>query len=466
MTNWYPSLAAFDEGPRYVAIADALGEDVAAGRLAPGDRLPTHRDLAWRLGVTVGTVSRAYAEAERRGLVTGEVGRGTFVRASTAVEANLPAIPAENDAGSSLIDLSYNFPPPTAEDNALGATLRAIGKEANAAALLSYQPSAGQGGHREAGAAWLERHGLNVSADDVVITNGAQHAISVVLASLTRPGDRIAAEVLTYPVLKLIAEMLGLRVTGIAMDEHGILPDAFDAACRVGGLKALYCMPTMHNPTTQTLSEDRRAALAKIARAHGVALIEDDLMRLLGNEAPPPLAALASDITYYITSLSKTVAPGLRVGFVAGPRNTAESLAGTVRATAWMCTPLGVEVAARWITDGTAMRILAARQRELEARRRIVLAALSGYAASCAPGSMNAWLQLPEPWTATAFVQAARRRGVGLTPAEAFALDRRDRTPAVRVCFGAVPARARLEEALGVLTDLLDRPSGALSAVV
>jgi DNA-binding transcriptional MocR family regulator len=342
-----------------------------------------------------------------------------------------------------------------------------MGNDPHLAALLPYQPSAGRRAHRAAGSSWLERHGLDVPADDVVITNGAQHAAAVVLASLTRPGDRVAVEAFTYPVFKLIAQMLGLRVTGIAMDKQGILPDAFEAACQAGDLKALYCIPTMHNPTTATLAGDRRAALAEIARRHGVALIEDDLMRLMTDAAPPPLATLAPDVTYYITSLSKTVAPGLRVGFIAGPRGSAQRLAGAVRATAWMSTPLGVEVAARWIADGTADRMLAARRQELAARRGTVRAALNGYTAACAPGSMNAWLQLPEPWTANAFVNEARQRGIVLTPAEAFAVDRRDRTPAVRICFGSAPDRARLEEALGVLTDLLERPpSEALPAIV
>lgn len=466
MTNWLPDTSSL-EGPRYVAIADALARDIAAGDLPPGTRLPTHRDLAWRLGVTVGTVSRAYAEAERRGFVTGEVGRGTFIRGSPLAEATLPPIPSEDRGAPALIDLSYNFPPPTVEDGALGATLRAMGDDPHATTLLPYQPSAGRRAHREAAAVWLGRHGLGVAPDEVVITNGAQHAIAVVLASLTRPGDRIAAEAFTYPVVKLTAQMLGLRVTGIAMDEHGIRPEAFAAACRAGGLKALYCVPTLHNPTTGTLSEDRRAALVEVARAHGVALIEDDLMRLMGEGAPPPLAALAPERTYYITSLSKTVAPGLRVGFVAAPRQAVERLAEVVRATGWMTTPLGVEVAARWITDGTAERILTARRREVEARRLKVRAAFRGYTAACAPGSMNAWLQLPEPWTANAFAQAARDRGVVLTPAEAFAIDRRDRTPAVRICFGSAPDHARLDAALAILTDLLERPTtGALPAIV
>jgi DNA-binding transcriptional MocR family regulator len=464
MTNWLPDLSE-QSGPRYMAIADALAADVAEGRVKPGERLPTHRDLAWNLKVTVGTVSRAYAEAERRGLVSGEVGRGTYVRSAlaTADQAWHETAPA----GDGFVDLTFNFPPSAGEKEALAGTLRQIADDPRAPGLLDYQASTGLPAHREAGAAWLSRDGLEVGPDRIVVTAGAQHAILVTLAALVRSGDRILCEAVTYPNLKLLARMLGLRLDGLSMDREGLLPDAFEAACRAGDVKALYCIPTLHNPTTATMSEGRRRDVAEIAQRHGVAILEDDILRRFADDPPPPIAAFAPEQTYFITSLSKTTAPGLRSGYVAGPEGAAERLGAGVRATCWMAAPMTAEIAARWIADGTAERILDARRRECAARRQRVLEALAPWEVDCAPGSLHLWLHLPEPWRATDFAAEARRRGVGLSPAEAFAVGRRELTHAVRLCFGAPAGRAALDRGIAIVRELLeDGPSETFGALV
>ncbi len=465
MTNWTPDLAS-RSGPRYLAIADALAADVAAGNFHSGDRLPTHRDLAWRMGVTVGTVSRAYAEAERRGLIGGEVGRGTYIRAAPADAGNLLA--HDRDESENLIDLTFNFPPPAAEGGVLGETLVEIaGDENELQSLLAYQPCAGRRAHRAAGAKWIALSGLEVDPERVVVTGGAQHGMLTALAALTRPGDRVATEALSYPGIKLAARLLGLRLDGLAMDDDGIIPEAFDALCRSGEIKALYCVPTLQNPTTITMPAERRAAIAGIARRHGVAIVEDDLMRLLIPDAPPPITSYAPELSYYITSLSKTVAPGLRIGFVAGPPEAVDRLAAAVRTACWMAAPLTIEVGARWITDGRAERILAARRREAAARRTRTLAILGHYDVKCGEGSLHLWLSVPDPWHASALVAEARARGVAITPADAFAIKRQDATHAVRVCFGAAVDMAALERAVNILAELLEsEPPESLGAVV
>ncbi len=465
MTNWAPDLAG-RSGPRYLAIADALAADVAAGRFHAGDRLPTHRDLAWRMGVTVGTVSRAYAEAERRGLIGGEVGRGTYVRAATPDDDNL--LRRDADDPDNLIDLTFNFPPPAAEGAVLAKTLEDMaGDSALLQSCLSYRPCAGARAHRTAGAAWLALSGLEIAPERIVVTAGAQHGVLSALAALTRPGDRVACEALSYPGIKLIGRLLGLRLEGLPMDNEGVLPEAFDALCRGGEVKALYCTPTLQNPTTATMSTARRAAIAEVSRRHGVAMVEDDIMRLLTEGGPPPLATFAPELSYYVTSLSKTVAPGLRIGFVAGPEGAEDKLAAAVRTTCWMATPLAIEVGARWIADGTARRILATRRRETIARRARALAALQGHDVDCPEGSLHLWLHLPDPWRASALVAEAQARGVAIAPAETFAVGRRDTPHAVRVCFGAAPDMAALDRALGTLNELLDsEPPQSLAAVV
>lgn len=465
MTSWTPDLAKHS-GPRYLAIAEALAADVAAGRFQPGERLPTHRDLAWRLGVTVGTVSRAYAEAERRGLVGGEVGRGTYVRGEPPEVSHLLSRDAEDR--DNLVDLTFNFPPAAAEGGLLAQTLKDMAADpGQLQAALSYQPSAGRKAHRTAGAAWLKLCGLTADPETIVVSAGAQHGVLATLSALTRPGDRIATEALSYPGIKLIAHQIGLRLEPVAMDADGVLPDSFEALCRAGEIKALYCTPTLQNPTTATMSDARRTALAAVAGKYGVPIIEDDLMRLLLPDAPPPIATYAPDLTVHVTSLSKTVAPGLRIGFVAAAPQIADRIAAAVRTTCWMSTPLAVEVGARWIADGTGERILETRRRETAIRRARALDVLGKYAPQCPEGSLHLWLQVPEPWRANDLVTEARARGVAIAGAEAFAIGRRDTPHAVRVCYGAAPDLAALDRAVKVIDGLLQSdPPEALGAVV
>ena len=463
MTSWQPDLASHP-GPRYAAIADALAADIAAGSLTTGDRLPTHRDLAWRLGVTVGTVSRAYAEAGRRGLVSGEVGRGTYVRTVVPAVALAMAGPAAEDT---FIDMTLNFPAAGSEAAAIGPTLQEMAADPATAGLLRYHPNGGLPEHRATGAEWLGRCDLPVTAERVLVTAGAQHGVIVVLASLTRPGDRILTEGVTYPGVQLVARLLGLHLDPLPLDAHGLQPEALEAACRRGGYRALYCIPTLQNPTTVTMPAERRQAIVDIARRYNLPILEDDIFRRLAPAPPPPLCALAPDLVYYVTGLSKTTAPGLRVGFAAVPTVAVDRVASAIRSTCWIAPPIAVEIACRWIRDGSAEQILQDLRREAAWRRERTLRALSRWDVDCAPGALHIWLHLPEPWRSTDFAAEAKRRGLGVTPAEAFSVGRRAPSHAIRACFGPLPSRAALDKALGILTEMLeDRPQQAFGSIV
>ncbi len=426
---WVPSLEG--RSPvRYLAIVEALADAIAAGELRPGERLPTHRDLAYRLGVTVGTVTRAYAEAERRGFIAGEVGRGTYVRDLQTTAANFPIresapfreVDATGETGP--IDLSVNYPIREATDHLFGDTLKMLADEPGVAGLLEYQTNRGLLHHREAGVKLIGHSGLQTSADRVVVTCGAQHAMMAAFTTLTRPGDVVLTEALTYPGMKLIAGLLQLRLQGVAMDEHGLRPDAFEAACRTSQPKALYCMPTLQNPTTATMPEARRREIARIAETYGVAIVEDDIYGFLDPDAAPPLSHYAPSIGHYVMSVSKYMAPGLRVGFLAVPPGDPGGYIAAVRTTVWMAAPLAVEIAARWIMDGTGERLSAQLTQEAILRQRIVQECLAGFDYRTAPHSLHGWLSLPEPWRASQFAAEARARGVIMTPAEAFVVAR------------------------------------------
>ncbi len=461
MTIWRPEVSA-RTGPRYRAIAGALSDDIAAGRLKAGDRLPTHRDLAWSLGVTVGTVSRAYAEAGRMGLIAGEVGRGTFVRAAPPSGQALYG----EDRPDPLVVLNVVIPPPLRDSPDFADSLNAIASESPGDALISYQPSAGNEPYRRAGAAWIAKSGLDVDPDALILTVGAQHGILAALAAVTRPGDRIFTEALTYPGVQPAARLLGLRLEGLPIDDQGILPEALEAAAKSGRGRVLYCIPNLQNPTTAIMPEGRRRAIARLAERYDLTILEDDVFGLLLEVPPMPIACMAPSRTIFLTSVSKTLAPGLRVGFVAAPESAVERVVAAVGASAGMTPPLTAEVVTRWIGSGAAERILALRRREAGHRRQLVLDCLEGHEYRLPPGSLHLWLTVPEPWRAADFALAARNRGVVVTPAEAFVVEREAAPHAVRVAIGGARDRAALETALESLAQLLSAPPLAAATVM
>jgi DNA-binding transcriptional MocR family regulator len=461
MTIWSPWLQA-GKGPRYLAIVEALAHDLSSGLLPPAGRLPTHRELADRLGVSVGTVSRAYAEAARRGLVSGEVGRGTFARGAESASGD--AADAEG-----LVDLGQNHPPDPPAQPQRAALLAALGSviaQRDAGRLLDYPAAGGNAADRQAGASWIGRAGVEASADEVLVCTGSQHGLTVVLATLLEPGDLLLTEALTYAGVKAVAGLLHLRLRGLPIDAQGLRPDALEDACREGGAKALYLIPTHHNPTTAVMPEKRRREIVAVARAHGLAVVEDDVHGLLPEERPRPIAALAPERSYYLTSTSKTLAPGLRIAYVAAPPSMVPRLAASLRATTWAVAPLTAAVASAWILDGAADALLMARRQEARERQAIARERLAGADLQTQPEAYYLWLRLPDPWRGDAFAAEARARGVLVTPAEAFAVGREAAPHAVRLCVGAARTRAALGRGLDVVAGLLRAEDAAGSAVV
>jgi DNA-binding transcriptional MocR family regulator len=241
------------------------------------------------------------------------------------------------------------------------------------------------------------------------------------------------------------------------MDAQGLRPDALRAACRAGAPRVLYCQPTLHNPTTAVMSEARRRELVQIAQKHELLIVEDDVHGRLVEGGPPPLAALAPDLTVHLSGTAKTLAPGLRIGYVRAPRTLVSRLATAIRATTWMAAPLLAEVAAVWIEDGTADHILARNRKEAAARHRLALSVLGRFEVQSHPAAHHLWLHLPEPQRSETFTAAARRAGVAVTPALAFVVGAGAAPRAVRVCLGLARDRAQLEQGLRILAGILDQ---------
>jgi len=445
----------------YLGLADAIMADVERGALKPGDRLPTHRDLADALGVTVGTVTRGYAEAARRGLVRGEVGRGTVVALGQDTAAPWwggdATQPERIDLG--LVTGMYGLDPN------LAAGLRELAGRGDVQELLRYQPSRGMARHREIGAAWLTRFGLSVGPERVLITSGGQHALVVLFSTLFRPGERIAAAGLNYPGLMSAAALAGIRLVPLDCDEEGVLPESLDEACAREPVRGLYLMPGMHNPTTAVAGPQRLASLAAVVRQRGLLVVEDAAYALTAEDPTLTLAALAPERTFFVASVSKSIAGGLRVAFVVSPQEFVERLALGITGTTWLAAPLCVELACMWIADGTAGKVLARKRAEGARRSDLAREVLAGQSFRSRREGYFLWLELPEPWRGADFERAALERGVVVVAGESFALGQTAAPMAVRVSLSAARSREELRRGLMVLLELLrqqPRPGRAI----
>ena len=442
VSSWVPSLAG--EGPIYQRIIDAIIEARASGVLRPGDRLLPQRVLAERLGVDLATVTRAFSEARRRNLIDAASGRGTFVTAR-GIEAP-------------ILDLGMNIPP-APFGIALPALIRAgidtLLKRSSAEALLSYHPGPGSAAERGAAALWLEAAaGERPASDRIAVGSGAQALLTAVLLSQCREGDTVLADALTYPGFIGLARTLRLKLVGVEADAEGMRPDRLEAAAKQGA-RLLYLNPTLHNPTTLVMPEQRRLDIARIARRAHLTIIEDDPYRpLLGTEVPSSFLALAPDIAFHVATLSKCLSPFLRTAFLAAPSAEAlEGVASALRSVTLMAPPLMTSLAAEWVRNGTAAEIVTGVRTEIAARHAIAAALLSGNTHLHAAG-FHAWMELDEGQNAASVVETARSRGLAVNSAADFLVG--GAAPeAIRIALGAVESRDRLVEALTKLAALV-----------
>ncbi len=457
--DWTPTLDD-RSGPVYQRIVDALNADIASGRLRRGQQLPTHRALAKRLALDLTTVTRAYAEARQRGLTEARVGQGTFVAESMSLR--------HAGAGAPEFDLSMNLPPQPLEADLEGRLARGIAaleREAGFAAFLNYREPAGSQEERDVAATWLGRRIPSAHGDRIVISPGTQNAILNFLMTQIGPGGVVLTEALTYPGLKAAAAYAGVRVIGVATDAAGILPDALVAAARELGARAAYLTPAIHNPTTVTMPPARRREVAEVLRAHDLKLFEDDAYGALAPEAVP-LATLIPERTYLAASLSKCIAPGLRISLLLTPsRSAAAAMGHALRASVQMPVALMVALVTRWLHDGSADAIIAAIRSEAAARQKLAALALSGHRYAAHPNGHHIWVELPPGWSRPEFAAHVQRQGLVVVTSEAFAAGDASPPHAIRVALGAARSRAEVARALDILSVALKSPAASARVV-
>ncbi len=398
------------------------------------------------------TATRVYAELEAMGLVSGETGRGTFVR-----EASLPrGLGIEQQAAAAgMTDLNFNYPSLPGQADLLRSALRQLASSGDLEALLRYQPHGGRQHERETVARHLVSRGLRVSADQVAIVDGAQHGLATTVMALLQPGDVVAIDALSYPGFKVLAEAFRLELAPIPAAGHGPDLDALEALCKRRRVRAVYAMPTLHNPLGWVMSASRRRQLVAIARRHGLLVIEDAAYAFLAADPPAPLAALAPESTVYVSGLSKSVATGLRVGFVAAPAAWARKIERAIRATTWNTPGVMTAIACGWLDDGTVTRLEAEKRQDAMTRQGIAAEVLTGLRCVRHPASYFVWLPLAEEIRADKVAMALMSDRISVSTAEPFATTAQ--VPhALRLALGSVDLdtlRDALENVRRVIND-------------
>jgi DNA-binding transcriptional MocR family regulator len=437
--------------PAYLSLAEQVTRAIQDGRLPGGAQLPPHRKLADELGLSVQTVSRAYEELARRGLVAGEIGRGSFVLARRQ-EPSPPYLP---ERLVELVDLSILKPvcePMHVER--LKQALAWLAEALPASAALSFRPNMVFPRHRAIAVEWLKLCGLDAAPQNVTLTNGATAGMTVALMSVAPIGSTVATEAIGHHTLVPLANYLGLTLQGLPIDGHGLIPEALDAACRKAELRAVFVQPSVINPTATLMGAERREAIAAVARKHDIAIIENDVLGPLVEGRAPPVSAFAPERSLYITSFSKVTVPGLRIGYLVAPDRFAAAVANRHLVSNWMATPMVAEIASKWVTDGTALELVQWQRDALARRHAIADAVLDGHVPPVHRNSLHLWLTLPGSWTEEGFVAQARLRGVAVAPGLSFRISEEPWRPAVRVSLGST-VEAELEHGLGALAALL-----------
>ncbi|MBX4792784.1 PLP-dependent aminotransferase family protein [Klebsiella pneumoniae] len=420
---------------RYKAVVDRYAQAIRSGQLPAGTRLPTHRTLAAGERISLATATRVYRELEEMGLVSGETGRGTFVR-----DLSLPPGHGVDQqvVAADVVDLNFNYPSLPDQGDALREALRQLAMAGDIDSHLRYQPHAGRLAERDIIARHLTCQHFAPDAENVLIVNGAQHGLAVTVMGLLRPGDVVAVDALTYSGFKALAALYHLELAAIPCRPEGPDLQALHTLCQQRRVRAVYTMPTLHNPLGWVLNTGQRQALADLARQHDLLIIEDAAYARLVSHPPPPVVSYAPERTVYVTGFSKNIATGLRVGVVISPPRYRPEIERAIRATTWNTPTLISSLICAWIEDGTVARFETQKRQDARQRQQVARELLCGLPVVSHPDSYFVWLPLGEESRADRLANALMERRISVSTAEPFCVSATI-PQALRIALGSVP---------------------------
>ena len=462
MTIWTPILDS--ALPKYLALAQAIEEAINQGELKPEDKLPPQRRLADAIKVTIGTISRAYSEAERRGLVTAKTGSGTYVRTKNNINEIVDEM-AQDIAGK--IDMQMAFAPEGPQIKMLNRAMTSMAQsEQLLSNLLHYAPELGYPNHRKSFQRWLTDEPVALKDCDFLFTHGGQHAISVAINALCREGDIILIEDLVFPGILAAAQNKGVKLVSIAMDEQGIIPDKVLQACQRHKPRMIYLTPNSQNPCGTQLSIERRQTLVDICCEHNVFILEDDVQFIATKDKPKSMQELAPEQCIYLSSFSKRFSGAMRIGFLVAPNSIYNKIRLSLRASSWTNSPILIHWLCQWMDNGELAELEQWLVTEMTARQALAQQYLAAWKPNSQQTSFNLLLELPLGWLSHEFVAQAKEHGVLVRSADDYRVCQQIPSPAIRLCLSRPKTHVQLTDALVIIKTLLQQGPSIKEAVM
>ncbi len=422
------------------------------GVLRAGDQLPTHRRLAEKLSIAVATVTKVYKLAEFNGLINARIGKGTFV-------STCPVSPQEITATNiQCINLSIIKPQVSLGEFELQEQLQLLSQQNQLSDLMDYNTEGGSLTDLQTAKHWLDSQGLSLTNRDVSICSGAQHGLMLLINTLTEVGDAIAVERLCYPGIIALANQFGRKLIPIDIDEEGMIPSVLDNAIDSNNIKLVIVVASHQNPTTSVMPVKRRKAIAKIINKYNCWLIDDDVYGFLSPELPA-ISSFHPLRSFYLTSLSKSLFPGLRVGYITYPKGMQHRINAAIRNTVWMPSPLALALASKLIFSGQAKNIQE-KQKEVSTRRqKLAVRIFKSFSLCAQKNSFHLWLSLPSKWTSESFSLVCKNNGVLVSSADSFNVNQQGinkNQEAIRLSLMSVKTDDELIFALNIIKKLLN----------
>ncbi|MFJ7971678.1 PLP-dependent aminotransferase family protein [Psychrobacillus sp. NPDC096389] len=451
--SWKPSIDRTKK-PIYQVLANQLEQDILNGVLLPGTKLPPQRELADYLDLNLSTISKAFKECVLKGLLSTSVGSGTFVSYDALSNAYL----LEEAKPKNLIEMGATLP-----DNAsyepLVLQLKSMLQETDYEKWFGYGRAGESLWQKDAAIKLIRRGGFETTVDHILFANGGQNAMAATLASLCQPGDRIGVDHHTYPGLKTAASMLSVKIVPIKSENEEMSAAAFEYACKNENIKGIYLIPDYHNPTACRMSVKNRKEIAAIAKKYNQFIIEDATYHLHDKEPFPAIASFAPERVIHIASLSKSIAPGLRLAYVATPIQFKELISKALYNLNISVSPLLAELAARTIVSNEFEVLIENHREETIRRNQVFNRFLADYTSLGNEAGIFRWLRLPGNITGAEFEKLAAENGVQVYAAERFVVGNSCPERAVRIAVCAPETMEELEQGLSIIKRLLNNLS-------
>ncbi len=453
--SWKPERSRLKR-PIYLSLAEMLEEDIAAGFLPPGTKLPPQRELADFLDINFTTVTRTYRLCELKGLIYAVTGSGTFVAPNASKSVT---ISAENLAASS-IDLGFvgSF---EQCNEMINDTIVSIMKKRRFSELLDYEYPTGMPHHKAAAVNWLKNMGMHTDPDHLAIASGTLNAIALALFALFEPGNRIAVDTYAFVNFIELAKMHHLQLVPINGDQEGMLAEELEAQHRIKPVHGVFLSPSCCNPTTVMISERRKTALAEVIGRCGMILIEDDIHAFLSagiiEDYRGPISRFLPEQSVYISGTSKPLCSGLRVAYLVYGDRFRDPLLTALFNVNVKTSSLDAEIITELILSGKAGEITERKRALSREMNDLYFQFFPDRKGIGHPLSFYRWLPVQDTRRGSEIERELLDAGIRVYHSDRFLSGPRKAENYLRVSLATVREKERLREALKILADYISR---------